>query len=83
MTSALDEWTRRSTGNDAIDGLTERNRLLRERVAKLEAALIDAEQVMAKHIYPKPDVDDNHPYSVLKRVRAAIHCTTLALEANE
>lgn len=40
--------------------------------AELLAALKAAESVMARHIYPKPDVDDEHPYAVLKRMRAVI-----------
>lgn len=35
-------------------------------------ALRDAEVVMRQNIYPKPDVQPDHPYAVLTRVRTAI-----------
>ena len=39
----------------------------------LLAAPKAAETVVAAHVYPKPDVEDpNHPWSVLKSMRAAI-----------
>lgn len=47
------------------------NAVMAERDALL-AALIDAEKVMAKNIYPKPDAGPEHQWSVLERVRAAI-----------
>ena len=35
-------------------------------------ALEGAERVLAKHVYPKPDVDADHPFAVLTRIRAAL-----------
>lgn len=35
-------------------------------------ALRDAEVVMRQHVYPKPDVQPDHPWAVLTRVRTAI-----------
>lgn len=43
-----------------------------DRIAALEAALTDAEAVMAKSIHPKPDVEPDHPWAVLLRVREAL-----------
>lgn len=54
-------------------------RNLRENLQRAEAqcerltvAARDAERVMAKHIYPKPDVAVDHPYAVLCRLREAL-----------
>lgn len=41
-------------------------------IARLREALVAAESVMAKNIYPKPDVGPEHPWSVLQNVRAAL-----------
>lgn len=36
------------------------------------SALIQCVDVMGRSIYPKPDVADDHPWSVLERARALI-----------
>ncbi|SDY54801.1 hypothetical protein [Citreimonas salinaria] len=39
---------------------------------RVAAADADAEKVMGRHIYPKPDVPPDHPFAVLCRLRAAL-----------
>lgn len=45
-------------------------------IMRLQALLAEVEAVMAKNIYPKPDVGPEHPWSVLQRVRAALPSLT-------
>jgi len=41
-------------------------------IARLREAATDAERVMSKYIYSKPDVPPDHPFAVLTRLRAAL-----------
>jgi len=54
---------------------SERARAAEAEHDRLREALREAERVVDKFIYPKPDVGPDHPYSALKRIRAALAAT--------